>query len=153
MVYPSSNAVSPATTCIHIPIRLLAEVQVIELLPIVGDHLVVFEGGRLLGAALSREPGVPQETIRRTARNGVLSAQTLHGPHGTQVLGGNGLAGCASLVNHCQGFLSSFNRSLGELGPQGDSGHAGETREYGEFQTIAAVTSARAAFLGRQVFR
>jgi len=98
------------------PNRFLAEVQVIELLPIVGDHLVVFEGRRLLGVALNRQPRTPQETIRWTAGYGVLSTKTLHSPHGTQVLGGYGLAGCASLVNHFQGFVSSFNRSLGELG-------------------------------------
>lgn len=78
--------------------------QAIELLPIVGDHLVVLEGRRLLvtGAALDSEPAavVPEEAIRRTAGHGILAAQSVHGPHGAQVLGRDGLARGARLMDH-----------------------------------------------------
>lgn len=82
----------------------LAEVQIVELFPIIADHIVVFIG-RLIAhpswAAVHSESRVAQQTVNRTARYRVLAiARDKITAHGTQMLGGYSLAGCTSLMNH-----------------------------------------------------
>lgn len=82
----------------------LAEVQIVELFPIIADHVVVLVG-RLTAHATAavvvhREPCVAQRTVNRTARYRVLATGNKITAHRTQMLGRNGLAGCTILMDH-----------------------------------------------------
>lgn len=81
--------------------------QCIELLPIIIDHIVVFIGSCIGGAGsvsssgcIHIEPRVAQKTIGRTCRDGIFAELHIRAAHGAQMLGWDGLAGGASLMDH-----------------------------------------------------
>lgn len=99
--------------------------QGIELLPIIVDHIVVFIGSCSLGAAAAvavvalvaranAQPVAAQEAVRRAAGDAVFAElHVLRVAHGTQVLGGNGLASGASLMDHGDSvWAQEFNFSV-----------------------------------------
>lgn len=142
----------------------LAEVQIVELFPIIADHIVVLVGRLTAHAAAAaavvvhREPRVAQRTVNRTARYRVLATGDKITAHRTQVLGRNGLAGCTILMDHFLRFewvtgmqWIQYWVHLVQWVCVGQSGHVGQQGEHGELQTIGAVAGA-GSLLGGEMF-
>lgn len=137
--------------------------QIVELFPIIADHVVVLVGRLTAHAAAAAvvhcEPRVAQRTVNRTARYRVLATGNKITAHRTQMLGRNSLAGCTILMDHFVRFElvtmgMQWVQYLVHLvlgGWVGQSGHVGQQGEDGELQTIGAVACA-GSLLGGEMF-